>query len=250
MDKKPRISACIITFNEEHNIRECLESVKWADEIVVVDSFSQDKTVEIARQYTERVISNKWLGYVAQKNFALSQAKHQWVISIDADERVTPELRDEILTEISVNSADGFLVKRHTHYLGRWINHGGWYPDWKLRIVKKDKARWVGIDPHDKLIIDGQTKYLKGEILHFTYKNLSHQLKIVDKFSDCAVDELLKKETPLCVFNMIFHPPIKFIETYLWKLGFLDGIPGFIISVTSAFYVFVKYAKLWAKKQR
>lgn len=243
-----KISVSIITFNEEHNLIDCLESVRGCDEIVVVDSFSTDRTVEIARRYTDRVIQRAWPGYVAQKNFALEQCTGDWILCLDADERCTPELRDEIRGALVVSdSTVGYTMSRHTRYLGRWINHGGWYPDRKLRLVRRGRARWEGVDPHDKLVADGPTADLQGEIHHFTYRSFAHQLRIVNKFSDVAVDEWIKEGRLPSLFLMLFHPPIKFLECYVWKLGFLDGLAGFIIAVTSSFYAFAKHVKLWEK---
>ena len=246
------ISVCIVCFNEEANIRRCLESVRWVKEaggeIIVVDSFSTDKTVDICREFTNRVIQNKWPGFVNQKNFALDQAANDWVLSLDADEVLSDEARQAISKGADAGfTSDGYLFKRHTFYLGRWINHGGWYPDWKLRFFRKSKARWGGMDPHDRIIMaDGaRTKYLDCDIIHYTYKNLSHQLKTIDRFSDAASEALIQAGKQFSLLNLFFRPPAKFLETYIYKLGFLDGLAGLIIAVASSFYVFVKYAKMW-----
>lgn len=242
-----KISAVVICGNEEKNIGDCLESLKWCDEIVVVDSMSTDRTPEIARTYTSKVIQRPWPGYVAQKNFALDQATGDWILSVDSDERCTPELREEIRRELPAAAVDGFLVKRHVHYLGRWINHGGWYPDYKLRLVRRGKAKWTGVDPHDKLVTDGTTRKLKGELVHFTYRDFRHQLKTIQAYSDVVVDEWVKEGRRFSLLKAVFHPPAKFLGCYVWKLGFLDGWPGFVIAAASAFYVFVKQVKLWEK---
>jgi glycosyltransferase involved in cell wall biosynthesis len=251
------ISVCIICFNEEDNIRRCLDSVKWVKEqggeIVVVDSFSTDKTVEIAKEYTEQVFQNKWPGFVNQKNYALSLAQNDWVLCIDADEEISDALRKEIIAEWKAGSyktMDTYLVKRHTFYLGRWINYGGWYPDYKIRLFRRSKACWGGRDPHDRIIMDKDTakRKLKGNIIHYTYKDLSHQIKTIDRFSDASSGALLSEGKTFCLCNLLFRPLIKFIETYIVKLGFLDGLAGFIIAVSSAYYVFVKYAKMWEKR--
>ncbi|MDI6732382.1 MAG: glycosyltransferase family 2 protein [Planctomycetota bacterium] len=268
------ISVCIVCFNEESNIRRCLESVKWVKEyggeIVIVDSFSTDKTVEICREYTDKVFQNPWPGFVKQKNYALSLAQNDWVLSIDADEVISDQLRDKILSEWkdgsystnpdpsdpdgssgrgpgTGNKYDAFRMKRHTFYLGRWINYGGWYPDYKIRLFRKSKGRWGGRDPHDRVIMDDNTaiKNLHYDILHYTYKNLSHQLRTIDRFSDVSSEALMGEGRRFSLFNLLFRPPVKFIETYFIKLGFLDGLAGLIIAVASSFYVFVKYAKMW-----
>jgi glycosyltransferase involved in cell wall biosynthesis len=248
---KPRFSASVICKNEEHNIEECLASVAWCDEIVVVDSGSTDRTVEAARKYTPHVIHNEWPGYVAQKNFALDRATGDWVICLDADERCTPELRAKI--EAACADSDGlagFEVRRHVKYLGRWIDHGGWYPDWKLRVVRKGKARWGGVDPHDKLLPEGPVRRLEADLLHFTYRDFAHQIRIINHFSDVIVEEYLKQGRKPSMLQAVFHPPVKFLECYLWKLGFLDGFPGFVIAIGSAFYIFARYVKLWERGAR
>jgi len=248
---RPRISAAIICGDEEANIAECLESVKWCDEIVVVDSMSGDRTPEIARKYTPKVIQRPWPGYIAQKNFALEQATGDWVFSIDADERCTPELRAALEgTVASADGIDGFRVRRHVFYLGRWINHGGWYPDWKVRIVRRGRARWTGVDPHDKLVADGPTRDLDADLVHYTYRDFSHQLRTIDRFSDVVVTEWIKEGRRPSLLKLLFHPPLKFLECYVWKLGFLDGWAGFVIAKASAFYVFTKHAKLRERAPR
>ena len=186
----PGISAVIIAFNEEKNIRGCLESIKWVDEIIVVDSFSNDATVEICREYTDRVIQREWPGHVKQKQFALEQATGDWILSLDADERLSEEAAEEIESRVlqGPQSADGFIFPRQSYYLGRWISHGGWYPDSKLRLVRRGRAKWGGEDPHDKLIIDGRAEHLRGKILHYVYSDISHQLKTVDSFSKITAE--------------------------------------------------------------
>jgi glycosyltransferase involved in cell wall biosynthesis len=245
---KPRISATIICKDEAHNIEECLQSVSWCDEVVVVDSGSSDGTVDLAKKLTPKVIHHDWPGYVAQKNFALDQADGEWILSLDADERCTPELRAAIEKEIgNADGLAGFEIRRHVKYLGQWINHGGWYPDWKLRVVRKGRARWAGVDPHDKLLPDGPVRRIDADLHHFTYRDFSHQIRIINHFSDVVSSEYVKAGRRPSILQAIFHPPAKFFECYLWKLGFLDGFPGFVIAVGSAFYVFARYVKLWER---
>ncbi len=247
MHRQIKLSVCIITFNEEKNIRKCLESVKWADEIVVVDSCSTDETVQICRQYTDKVIEKKWPGHVKQKQFALEQAMGDWILFLDADERLSKEAAREIKDRVLTGSCsvDGFIFPRQSYYLGRWICHGGWYPDNKLRLVRKGKSAWGGTDPHDKLAIEGQPDRLNGKILHYVYEDISQQLKTVDSFSTISARQWQKAGRKFNFFLILFRPPIRFLEMYLWKLGFLDGMPGFIIAMISSYYVFLKYAKLW-----
>ncbi len=247
----PKISAAIITFNEEKNIRQCLESIKWVDEIIVVDSLSTDRTAEICRHYTDRVIQRPWPGHVKQKQFALEQATGDWILSLDADERLSPEAVEEIKSRVlnGPSSVDGFIFPRQAYYLGRWIKHGGWYPDSKLRLVRKGKALWGGQDPHDKLILNGEAERLQGKILHYVYSNITQQLKTVDSFSTVSAEQWHRQGKRFNLFLLLVRPPIRFLEMYLWKRGFLDGTAGFIIAVVSSYYVFLKYCKLWELKK-
>jgi len=240
-----RISAAIICFNEEPNIRECLKSVSWCDEIVVVDSGSTDRTVEIAREFTDRVHHRPWPGYVEQVRFAMEQTTGEWIFCLDADERCTSELREELLREIpNAASLAGFEVPRHVEYLGRWIRHGGWYPDWKLRIVRRGHARCEGREPHYGLKPEGPTRRLRAVLDHRPYRNFREQLAKVNDFSDIFRDRWRKEHRRFSLPLALAHPLVKFFECYVWKLGFLDGWPGFAIATTSAFYVFAKYVKL------
>jgi glycosyltransferase involved in cell wall biosynthesis len=245
-----KLSAVVVCGNEEANIAACLESVAWCDEIVVVDSLSTDRTVEIARRYTERVLSREWAGYVAQKQFALEQATGEWVLALDADERCTPELRAAIESTLPAADAEGvagYEVRRHVFYLGRWIDHGGWYPDWKLRVVRRDRARWGGVDPHDRLEVGGPVRRLDADLVHLTYRDFAHQLRTVDRFSEVVAEEWRKEGRRFSLGDALFHPPAKFLECYVWKRGFRDGWPGFVIAATSAFYVFARQVKLWER---
>lgn len=249
---RAKLSVCIIAANEADRIGLCLESTRWADEIVVVDSGSQDDTPEIARRAGARVVFNPWPGYVAQKNVALGHATGEWVLCLDADERATPELHAEIEEVLAAppDAIDGYWIRRRTRYLGRWILHGGWYPDAKVRLVRRRAARWGGVDPHDKLLVEGSTANLRGEIHHETYRSFSHQLAIIDRFSSIPEQRRGRAfRPPWLVPAMALHPIVKFVECYVWKRGFLDGLPGFIIAVASAFYVFAKYVKAWESRR-
>jgi len=241
------ISATIITFNEEHNIRRCLESVRWMDEIIVVDSQSTDATIDICRQYTDKIFVRPWPGHVKQKQFALEQATCDWIISLDADECLSDESVREIRHSVlECNpAADGFIFPRKSWYLGRWFSHGGWYPDRKLRLVRRGRARWSGIDPHDKLLCEGTTTRLKHDILHYVYRDITHQLKTVDSFSTISAQQWHARGKRFRLPLLVLRAPIRFLETYVWKLGFLDGLPGLINSTIGSYYVFLKYAKLW-----
>jgi glycosyltransferase involved in cell wall biosynthesis len=241
----PRVSAAVICQDEEAVIGACLESVAWCDEIVVVDSGSRDRTVEIARKHATRVVGNPWPGYVAQKNFALEQTTGDWILCLDADERCTPALREAIARALAGDPAvAGFEVRRHVFYLGRWIDHGGWYPDWKLRLVRRGRARWGGVDPHDKLLPDGPVARLDADLEHFSYRDFADHLRTVQRFSDVVAAEWRRAGRRFSLARALAHPPVKFVECYVWKRGFRDGWPGFVIAATSAFYVFAKYVKL------
>lgn len=247
-----KLSATVVCGNEEANIAECLESLRFCDEIVVVDSLSTDRTPEIASAYTERVIRRPWAGYVAQKQFALEQATGDWVLHLDADERCTAALREAIEAALAGPDAErtaGFEVRRHVHYLGRWIDHGGWYPDWKLRLVRRDRARWTGSDPHDRLEVEGVVGRLAADLVHFTYRDFAQHIATVERFAEVVAEGWSKGGRRFSLLDAVLHPPAKFLECYVWKRGFLDGWPGFVIAATSAFYVFAKQVKL-REKQR
>jgi glycosyltransferase involved in cell wall biosynthesis len=240
------LSICIICFNEEHNIRRCLESSTWADEIIVVDSMSQDKTVTIAREYTDMVYQKAWPGYSEQKNFALSKAKGDWILSLDADEQVTAELQDEILAELGKPDAkDGYRIPRRSFYQGRWINHSGFYPDKQLRLFRSSKGRWIGGRVHEKVEINGTVGELKSDILHYPYRGvISGQLQTVNSFSSLFAQDMHENGKHYRLSLLLLRPVLKFLEVYVLKLGFLDGLAGFVISVTSAYAIFVRYVKL------
>ena len=245
-----KVSAVIVCCDEEENVERCLQSLTWTDEIVVVDSFSQDRTVELCRKYTSRIFQREWSGMARQREYAVSLAQNEWVFAVDADEVVTETLRDEVLMRLSEdrNGNSGYYIKRHSYYLGKWINHGGWYPDFKLRLFRKDKVYVGGENPHDKCFVHGKTAKLKGEMIHYPYKNISRQLRTIDSYSDIVSEKLFQEKVAFPLVKMFIKPFVKFLETYIYKLGFLDGLPGFVISALSSYHVFMKYAKLWEKR--
>lgn len=240
------ISCFIICFNEEANIRRCLESVKWCDEIVIVDSFSTDRTLEICREYTSRIIQRPWPGYVEQKRFALAQITHEWGLNIDADEEVSPELRAEILHVLQRNdpAIDGFYISRFVYYLGRWWRRG-WYPEYRLRLFRKDKVRWGGINPHEKAILRGHAEHLYSDLYHYTYKDISHHLRALNSLTEVAAQEKQRRKNRSRAASLLFHPLWRFLRLYLQRGTAIYGVAGFFVSITAAFYVFLKYAKLW-----
>jgi len=241
------LSVIIITYNEQENIRDCLESVKWSHEIVIVDSFSSDNTVEIAREYTSKVFQNKWTNFSQQKNLALGKASNEWVLNIDADERATSELKEEILTILNskFQSFDGYYIPRRNHYLGRWIRHCGWYPDYKLRLFLRGKGKFNERTVHESVVVKGRKGYLKSCLNHYSYKNLSDHLSHIDKFSSLAAEEMFRDGKRARVFDLLFRPITRFIRMYLMNRGYLDGVYGLIVSLMGSFYVLMKYLKLW-----
>ena len=244
---RPRVSACIIAFNEEKKIRRCLESVRWCDEIVVVDSFSTDRTVEICREYTDHIVQHTWLGYVNQRNLIRELAQGPWLLYLDADEEVSEALRDEILErfERGVGEVVGFEFPRMVYYLGRWIRHGEWYPDRKLRLFRKDCGRTEGEEPHDRVVVHGRVERLRNPIFHYTYDNLEDHLRTVNRFSTIAARRAYVNGKRFHLRDFLLHPPFRFLKAYLLRLGFLDGFHGLLIATISAFASAVKYAKLW-----
>lgn len=240
------VSVTIICFNEERNIRRCLESAKWADEIIVVDSLSQDKTIEIAREYTKSVFQRAWTGYVDQKNYALSKAQGDWIFNLDADEEIPVALKEEILSEISKSDAlDGYRMPRRSFYQDRWIHHSGFYPDKQLRFFRREKGLWVGGRIHERVEIRGRIGILKNDLLHYPYKNtITGQLQTVNSFSTLLAEDMHERGKHYHSALLLTRPILKFIEVYFLKLGLLDGLAGFIIAVTSAYAIFVRYVKL------
>ena len=211
-----------------------------------MDSHSTDRTREIAASMGARVVERDWPGHVAQKNHALSLATHDWVLCLDADERVSPELRASILAALGRSDLpDGFAFARRTWYLGRWIRHGGWYPDRKLRLARRAAAGWTGTDPHDRLEVSGRVETLAGDLLHLSYDSISDHLRTIDRFTTIAAREKRAAGGRAGFAGLVLHPFGKFLRMYVLKAGFLDGFPGFAVALSGAYYVFLKYAKLW-----
>ncbi|MDP3298376.1 MAG: glycosyltransferase family 2 protein [Thermodesulfovibrionia bacterium] len=255
------LSVAIITHNEEENIREALESVKWADEIVVVDSFSTDRTVEICREYTDKVYSFEWAGFSEQKNKAVSMTTNPWILVLDADERVTKELKEEILNvvknaypspiplpdtsgEEARGRVDGYYLPRKNYFARRWIKHGGWWPDYTLRLFRREKGSFEAREVHESIKIIGSTGYLENPIEHYTYKNVDDYLKRMQTYSTLAAKELLKKGCKGSILDIIFRPPATFFKMFFLQLGILDGIYGIILAYLYSVYTYNKYSKL------
>lgn len=247
-----KITATVITLNEEHNIAAALESLSWADEIIVVDSESADRTVEIARRFTDRVFVRPWPGYSAQKNFAAAQATNDWIFSLDADERVSEELALEI-EQLKGGGGDpqaaGFEMPRLTFYLGRWIKHSGWYPDHKLRLHNRNRARWRGEFVHESLEADGKVERLSGNILHYTVRDASEHHLRMDRYTTLAAQQAFAQGRRASVGSILLSPIAVFLRSYFFKLGFLDGIQGLAIARFAAHYEFLKNLKLWEMRR-
>jgi glycosyltransferase involved in cell wall biosynthesis len=242
----PRLSACVITFNEECKIAACLGSlVGVADEIVVVDSESTDDTVAIAAQFTDRIIVQPFLGYVAQKNFTVDCASYDWILSLDADEQLSDELRSEILKEKGVLGAHaGYDMPRRTFYVDKWMDHC-WYPDRRIRLFDRRRGRWRGTDPHDSWrVTEGSVNSMRGDILHRSFDSVSDHLQTIDRFSEIAARELFRQGRRASAAAPVVHGAATFVRLYLLKRGFLDGFGGLVVSLLSATASFTRYAKL------
>ena len=249
------ISAVIITYNEERRLEDALKSLAGAvSEIVLVDCHSTDETIKIARRFTDRVFERAWTNFAEQKNFANDKAAHSWILSLDADERVSPELRKELLNLRAADpEVDAFSIPRQVYYLGRWVRHSGWYPERKLRLFRKAKAHWEGEYVHERLVVEGPIGKLRGPIHHFTYRNIHEHLARINTFSDLGAQKLYAEKKKARWYHLILLPFFRFVRAYFWKRGFLDGFPGLVISVLTGYAVFVRYAKLkeiWKRGER
>lgn len=242
-----KISAVIITLNEAKNIGRCIDSLKGvADEIVVVDSGSTDQTQAIAEAKGAKVILHAFEGYIEQKNYAITQASSHYVLSLDADEALSPELARSIQQVKATWQADGYSFNRLTNYCGHWVKHGGWYPDRKLRLWDSRKGSWTGINPHDvyKMQEGCTLKHISGDLLHYSFYSMSDHLKVIDKFTDIQARELYQRRKKVNLYRLRISPTFKFLRDYVFRFGFLDGFHGYCIAILSAKATFIKYAKL------
>jgi glycosyltransferase involved in cell wall biosynthesis len=246
-----RLSVTVVTWNEEERLRTCLESVAWADEIVVVDAASEDKTVAIARAFTDRVVTRAWDGFANQKNFALDQARGDWILSLDADEEVTPELRDEI-RKVLAGQADvvGYAVPRRNIFWGRWVRHGRLYPDRQIRFFRRGRGRFVDRSVHESVAIDGPVGVLQGALVHRSYRDVGDFLARSDRYTTLAADEWVRSGRPVGAADLVLRPLGRFVSMYLLHRGFLDGWRGFLLAVLYAYYVFIRSAKTWERVRR
>ncbi len=239
------VSVVIVTENEEKNIGDALESVKDFKDIVVVDSFSEDRTVEICKKYTNRVFQHEWQGYAKQKQRAVNYAEKPWVLILDADERVTQRLKSEIMEEIKNASFSGFYVSRKNLFLGKWIRHGGWWPDYTLRLFLKDIAFIEDRKVHEKVVVKGKVGYLKNPLEHYTYRTVSDYIKKMDRYSTLSAEELREKGVNPGMITMVVHSLSTFFKMFFLRGGFMDGIHGLILAILYSYYTLLKYLKLW-----
>ena len=239
-----KLSAVIITFNEERNIQRCIESLlPVADEIIVVDSFSTDRTEEICKLYSIKFFQNVFEGHIEQKNIALLKANHEWILSIDADEALSETLQKAITKSLEAPQFDAYAMNRLTNYCGKWVKYCGWYPDTKVRLVKKNKAHWTGTNPHDKLELKEKSQVcsLQGDLLHYSYYTKEDHFKQIEYFGNISAKELFLKGKNISVFLLYLKVITQFFKSYFVKMGFLDGKTGWLISSRSAYATLRKY---------
>jgi glycosyltransferase involved in cell wall biosynthesis len=247
----PRLSVAVITLDEAHRLRRCLESVAWADELVVVDAESHDKTVQVAREFTDRVIVRPWAGFAAQKNFALEQTAGDWILSLDADEEAAPELRDEITAIVGgAASHDGYAVRRRNVFLDRWIRHGGLYPDWQVRLFRRGRGRFVDRPVHESVAVTGTVSRLTGHLVHRSYEGVSDFIERANRYSSLAAEQRIREGGRVGAGDLVLRPLGRFLSMYVIKRGFLDGRRGLLLATLYAYYVFMRSAKAWEGTRR
>jgi glycosyltransferase involved in cell wall biosynthesis len=246
------LSVILITKNEDHNIRDCLSTIVWAEEVIVVDGGSTDTTVSRAREFTDKVFVRPWEGYGAAKNFALAQATNDWVLWLDADERVTDQLKDEIkhVLEVDDGAVAAYSMPRRANFLGRWILHCGWYPGRVTRLFRRSSGRFTEARVHERLEIQGRTGELRSDLLHYTDPSLSHYLDKFNKYTSLASEELNEEHKQFHIGQVTVRPFWTFFKMYFLQRGFLDGIEGFTLCILSSCYVFTKYVKLWEQSHK
>ena len=244
--KRKKISAFIICCDEERNIRRALESVKWCDQILVVDSGSKDKTVEIVKEYTDNIIIKDWPGHRAQKQFALEKCTNDWVLNIDSDEEVSMQLRGEIEKVLrSKNPRNGYNLNRLIYYMDRWWDKGGWHPEYRLRLFNKNFTSWGGNDPHEKAIVKGRVRKLNGFLYHYTYQSIEHHIECLKNHSINSAKFLFKNKQKAYMYNIVLNPAFRFFKFYIMKMGFREGFTGFVVALLESYNVLLKYIVLW-----
>jgi glycosyltransferase involved in cell wall biosynthesis len=243
----PRVSAIVICLNEERRIGRCLASLAWIDELVVVDGGSTDRTVPIAESLGATVHANRWPGYAAQKTFALTRATGEWIVSLDADEELEPSLAQEIQAALATSGqdVDGFVMPRKTRYLGRWIKHGEWYPDDKLRVFRRARAACTNDDVHERFTVSGRTIRLSGHILHYSHDDVGHHIRKVERYASLVAASRHRAGARFSLGRLLSEPLRRALHAYVWRRGFLDGTQGLIISTVTALYEFLIHAKLF-----
>ncbi|HIF95292.1 MAG: glycosyltransferase family 2 protein [Myxococcales bacterium] len=253
------ISVCILACDEELELERCIRAVQWADEVVVVvDEKSRDGSEAVARRLASRVERRPYSGDIDQKRYCTSLAKHDWVLIVDPDEVVSDRLATSIRRVLVEQAAMGqggggdsvvaYQLNRLTYHLGRWIRHGDYFPDWKLRLFRKSHVHWTGRDPHGRVEVEGPEERIEGDLLHYSYRDLADQVARIQLFSDQAAHALVRDGVRFRIRDLILRPPARFLRGYILRGGFRDGIPGFIIAAASSFYVLLKYAKQWEKQ--
>jgi glycosyltransferase involved in cell wall biosynthesis len=242
-----KVSVYVLAFNDEPYMRACLESVKWADELIVVDSYSTDATEKISREYTDRVYQHPFQGFGQLRNAAVAHATHDWIFSLDTDERATPELRDEIRELVNRGpQAVAYFVPRKNYFLGRWIRHSGWYPDYRQpQLFRKGRMRYREQIVHEGYEVDGTVGYLRSHVLQYPFRDLDHYLAKMDRYSDLMARRMAQEGRRFRPHQLLTHPAATFLKMYVARAGYLDGMPGLILSGLYAYYTFVKYAKFW-----
>ena len=250
---RPRLSVVVVTLDEEERIRACLDSVAWADELIVVDAESRDKTATIARELTDAVFVRPWPGFAAQKNFGIEQARGEWILSLDADEVVSPALRADIENTLAGDGGayDGYSVPRRNVFWDRWVRHGGLYPDWQLRLFRRGRGRFVARAVHESVVVDGSVGRLRGHLEHRSYRDVADFLERTDRYTTLAADDWLAGGRGTRPFaDLVVRPLGRFLGMYVWRGGFLDGWRGFLLAVLYGYYVFMRSAKIWERARR
>mgnify|MGYP001827307459 CR=1 FL=1 len=249
-----QISAVLITHNEEDKIEACLESLAdLCEEIVVLDSLSTDSTVELSRRFTDRVVQEEWHGYARQKQLATDLAEYEWVLSLDADEKLSSHLRRELLdwkARPDDENCNSYRIPRLTFFMGRWIRHTTWYPDWQVRLFRRSKAQWQGGNIHEGVTAEGEQGKFSGHLLHYTYSSISEYLVQLENFSSLAAIDYHSQGKKLGVLRLVIAPPSVFLKNYIARAGFRDGVPGLVVSVLASVSAFFKYLKLWELQGR
>ena len=240
-----KITAIIPTYNEQHNISAAIDAVAWADEVIVVDSFSTDKTVEIAKQKGARLVQREYENSASQKNWIIPQATHSWIFLLDADERVTDKLKLEI-NQLLANTdlKDAYWIRRSNYFMGKKVRFSGWQGDKVIRLFKRDKCRYQEKHVHSEIICDGDVGYLKGKLEHFTFKNIAHYLEKWDRYSSWSAKDHFNRGQRPTIFHFVFKPSFRFFRDYILRLGFLDGLTGLIVCSLASMGIFMRYLKL------